>query len=87
MRSVCSLRSGRGICPFTTFLGSPLAGRHTTELHSEHDQILKLVVTIFPWATLLYTRADREAEGIDLEYVECVRTAFEKQLGERRTHP
>jgi hypothetical protein len=41
-------------------------GRHTAELHHAHDQILKVVVTFFPWATLLYTRADREAKSIDL---------------------
>ena len=50
-------------------------GRHAAELHREHDQILKFVVTIFPWASLLHPCADRETESVDLVPSDpCTRT-------------
>ncbi len=60
-----SLKSGRGISPFTTFLGSFALGRHAAVLHQHHDEVLKPVVTSFPWVSLLYNRADIEPERVD----------------------
>ena len=57
-----SLKSGRGIIPFTMFLGSPLADM---PLHQHHDEVFKLVVTSLPWVSLLYDRTDIESERID----------------------
>ncbi len=40
-------------------------GRHAAVLHQHHDEVLKPVVTSFPWASLLYDRADVEPERVD----------------------
>ena len=64
-----SLKSGRGISPFTTFLGSPLADMPlcciNKQINQHHDEVLKPVVTSFPWVSLLYNRADIEPERVD----------------------
>ena len=40
-------------------------GRHAAVLHQHHDEVLKPVVTSFPWASLLYDRAAIEPERVD----------------------
>ena len=43
-------------------------GRHAAVLHQHHDEVLKPVVTSFPWVSLLYDRAVIEPERVDFVF-------------------
>ena len=48
-----------------TFSSSPRATRSAAVLHQHHDEVLKPIVTSFPWVSLLHDLADVLPEGID----------------------